>query len=238
VARQLDASRIIDTSEKLHRRVSERFPDSSLSGVAKELQSVALEAAAVSRWLARPIRTLRALVAGCVALLAAVIWVAASEVRFDAQVSTFQELVPFLESLINDVVFIGIGVYFLVGVELRIKRDRAQKALHVLRSLAHIVDMHQLTKDPERLLVPGPDTESSPHREMTAFELTRYLDYCSEILSIISKIAAVYVQHFEDSVTVSAASDVETLTVGLTRKIWQKIMLLDRLVGPSSTTRA
>lgn len=123
---------------------------------------------------------------------------------------------------------IAVGIYFLVGVEVRIKRNRALRALHVLRSLAHIVDMHQLTKDPERLLVSGPDTPSSPRREMTAFELQRYLDYCSEILSIISKVAALYVQHFRDSVIIGAASDLEALTGGLSRKIWQKIMLLDR----------
>ena len=33
----------------------------------------------------------------------------------------------------------------------------------------------------------GPDTPSSPLRRMTPFELTRYLDYCSEMLAIISK---------------------------------------------------
>ena len=86
-------------------------------------------------------------------------------------------------------------------------------------------------QDPERLLVKGPDTESSPKREMTAFQLTRYLDYCSELLSIISKIGAVYVQHFDDAATVDAASSVEGLTVGLSRKVWQKIIILDRMVG-------
>src|SRR5258708_24597219 len=33
----------------------------------------------------------------------------------------------------------------------RIKRARALKAMHELRSLAHIIDMHQLTKDHESL---------------------------------------------------------------------------------------
>lgn len=227
---QLDADRIIDTSRLLQRRVAERFPESGLSRVAEELHVVARDAADVAHWLSRPIRSLRILVVACVLLLIAGLAITIGEIRLDVQLSNLKELVPFLESLVNDIVFIGVGIFFLVTVEGRIKRTRAQKALHVLRSLAHIVDMHQLTKDPERLLHPGPDTESSPKREMTAFELTRYLDYCSEILSIISKIGAVYVQHFEDPLTVSAASDVEALTVGLTRKIWQKIMLLDRVV--------
>jgi len=36
---------------------------------------------------------------------------------------------------------------------------------------------------------------------MTHFELTRYLDYCSEMLALISKIAAIYVQRSHDPVT-------------------------------------
>ena len=36
----------------------------------------------------------------------------------------------------------------------------ALRALHQFRSLAHIVDMHQLTKDPERLMSPQPHTPS------------------------------------------------------------------------------
>jgi len=229
VLRELDASHIVDTAAALQRRIDERFEGSGLGRVAKELGEVAREARAVAVWLARPIWVLRVLVGLCLLLLMGVIAATISRVSFEGSLGSAQQLVPFIESLINDVVFIGVGMYFLLNVEVRIKRNRAQQALHVLRSLAHIVDMHQLTKDPERLLSLGADTPSSPKREMTAFELTRYLDYCSEILSIISKISALYVQHFRDSVTSSAASDLEALTGGLSRKIWQKIMLIDRM---------
>ena len=95
--------------------------------------------------------------------------------------------------------------------------------------MAHIVDMHQLTKDPERLLQGGPATPSSPQRTMTPFELGRYLDYSSEMLSMISKTAAIYVQEFPDSVALDAVNEITSLTNGLSRNIWQKIMLLDRL---------
>src|SRR5207248_2018749 len=97
-----------------------------------------------------------------------------------------------------------------------------------LRSIVHIVDMHQLTKDPERLMSPQPDTASSPPREMNAPELGRYLDYCSELLSLTSKIAALFVQDFADPVVLSTVNEIETLVTGLSGKIWQKITLLDR----------
>jgi hypothetical protein len=40
----------------------------------------------------------------------------------------------------------------------------------------------------------------------------------------------VYVQNFDDSVTLAAVNEIENLTAGLSRKIWQKIMILDRVV--------
>jgi hypothetical protein len=127
-------------------------------------------------------------------------------------------------------VFIGIAIYFLLSVEARIKRHRALKQLRVLRSFAHIVDLHQLTKDPERLpTYGGGNTASSPKRDMTPFMLARYLDYSSEMLALVSKIAAIYVQRFDDVQTMNAASDIENLTVGLSHKIWQKISILDRI---------
>lgn len=64
---------------------------------------------------------------------------------------------------------------------------------------------------------------------MSAFELTRYLDYCTGLLAIISKVAALYVQELKDPVTVSAANAVEELAVNLSRAIWQKIVILDRV---------
>ena len=108
------------------------------------------------------------------------------------------------------------------------------RTLRVLRSLAHIVDMHQLTKDPERVTGQGrSSTASSPRRQMTPFELLRYLDYCSEMLSLISKLAALHVQRFDDEQTLGAVRDIEDLTSNLSQKIWQKIMILDRVLNPA-----
>ena len=108
-----------------------------------------------------------------------------------------------------------------------------------LRALAHIIDMHQLTKDPEMVLGEHPPTESSPARNLTPFQLNRYLDYCSEMLSLVSKIGALYVQSFPDAQALAAVADIGNLTTELSQKIWQKIMILDRYVareqaGPSA----
>jgi hypothetical protein len=133
-----------------------------------------------------------------------------------------------VEAGINDIVLVGAGIYFLLTIETRIKRKVVLRAMHQFRSLAHIVDTHQLTKDPERLLPRGTETAVSPKRTMTPFELSRYLDYCSEMLSLIGKLAALHAQHFEDEVVLNAVDDMEDLTNGLARKIWQKIALITK----------
>ena len=128
----------------------------------------------------------------------------------------------------NPVFWVAIAIFFLLTIESRLKRRRALGTIHGLRSLAHVVDMHQLTKDPERLASPAPDTASSPERTMTPAELGRYLDYCSELLSVNSKLAALLVEHFNDEVVLGAVNEIETLTTGLSGKIWQKIRLIER----------
>ncbi|MFO0942700.1 MAG: hypothetical protein U0930_18335 [Pirellulales bacterium] len=95
--------------------------------------------------------------------------------------------------------------------------------------MAHVIDMHQLTKDPERLLPDWVPSEHSPAMNMTAFELGRYLDYCNELLSLIGKLAAVYVQRFDDEVAIEAVNEVEMLTANLCDRIWQKIMFLNSI---------
>ena len=150
------------------------------------------------------------------------------------QFDDFTSAVQALEASISSVVFIGAAIVFLVSWENRIKRDRALKAIHELRAMAHIVDMHQLTKDPESVLNPNP----SAKRQMTPFELNRYLDYCGDSLALISKIAALYVQEFQDSVLLSAVDEVEELTSGFSRKIWQKITILENLGSPQPEVAA
>jgi hypothetical protein len=149
--------------------------------------------------------------------------------RVRTDVPALADFLQGLEAAVNNIIFIGIGVFFLLTVETRLKRRRALRAVHELRSVAHIIDMHQLTKDPENILSPQRSTPSSPERALGRFELARYLDYCSEALSITSKLAALYAQYFNDPVVLSAVNDVETLAQGFSVKIWQKIMILDTI---------
>jgi hypothetical protein len=222
----LQSDRIVETVQLLHRRIAERFPHAGLASVCEKLLEIARKAQQRSDEIARPIVWVR-LLSGIVILsvLLTFAWTF-SQAKPPDEPLTVDEIVTVLEAGINDVVLIGATIFFFVTLETRIKRGRALKAIHELRSMAHIVDMHQLTKDPERILRHGPDTKSSPKRTMTQFELSRYLDYCSEMMSLIGKVAALYVQEFADEVAVAAVNDIENLTTGMARKIWQKLMVL------------
>lgn len=230
--RTLKPEKIIDTQRKLRDRINKRFPDSGLTGVATELLTVAEEAAKTAESIRRPNIPLRV---GVALLLVGVIGVFVAmgrSVRVQADLGEAVTLVQFLEAAMGTLVFAGLAALFLWTLEERLKRRRALKAIHELRAIAHVVDMHQLTKEPEGLLRRRPVVSAADENQTTKtlFELNRYLNYCSELLAIISKVAAVYVQKFPDGPTVSAVDQVETLCTGLARKIWQKLIVLDKVL--------
>jgi hypothetical protein len=91
--------------------------------------------------------------------------------------------------------------------------------------------MHQLTKDPGMHEDLGLDTENSPYRELNTFELQRYLDYCSEAFSLVGKVAALYSQSLPNEVVVRTVNEIEDLSSGLSRKVWQKLIILNEMIG-------
>lgn len=229
-ALSLDPVRIVETMARLERRIEERFPGSGLGRLCASLLEVGEETRSRLDAVERPIVWLRTatwlmaafVIVGCIAAVRAVV------AEFPTGFGSAFDALQILESGIQDVVFIGVGLAFLVTAENRLRRAKALRHIRELRAIAHIVDMHQLTKDPDRLLHPETlDTDSSPARPLTREELGRYLDYCSELLSLTSKLAALYAERFDDAVVLQAVDEVEALTTGLSSKIWQKIMMLD-----------
>ena len=216
---RLDEAHIIRTIEDLRARIASRFPQANILGVCETFLDASKRVIAIEHYLRRPIWPVRVLAAIAVVALTGVLIAVASIAFREHAVMTLSDIVQTIEAGVNDIVFFGIAVFFLLRVESRIKRRKALEMLHELRSLTHIVDMHQLTKDPALLTSDG---------EMSPAELGRYLDFCSDMLSLISKVAALMVQHFNDDVVLAAVNEIETLTTGLSRKVWQKITLLER----------
>lgn len=228
---KLDTEQIVRTVERLARRIEERFPTASLTRVARELERVTRLSSERVEEIQRPNVALRAGVGLLIASVAIVLILTVPTLRVSWQIQAINDLVETIEGMLGTMFFIGTGILFLVTLESRLKRGKALAAVHELRSLAHIVDMHQLTKDPEQLATSLPPTASSPKRTMTDVELVRYLDYCAEMLALISKVGALYVQRYTDPVVLSAVDEIEDLTDGLSRKIWQKIIIMGHVYG-------
>ncbi len=236
--RELDEAQIAQTLEELRDRIAERFPQSNLRRLCEELFEVSKEASRCASYLRRPNWRLR--IAGglaIVGLIALLLAIAGLTFTAPAQMG-FSDIVQTIEAGVNDIIFFGLAVFFILSIETRVKRRRALAMLHQLRSLAHIVDMHQLTKDPERLMMRQPAQTSDHPRPTTGADLGKYLDFCSELLSLISKIAALLVQRFNDSVVLVAVNEIEQLTTGLSGKIWQKINILERATSTASAPLA
>lgn len=219
---------IKDNAARLEARVGARFPGRRLAVTASEVSALVDETVAqIDRQLHR-LRIVRwiSIVVVVVILTAVVAAVAVLVHGARDGIGDATAWPPFFESVINDLVFAGIAIWFVWVLPQRLFRSATLDALHELRSMAHVIDMHQMTKDPERLRPGFIPTSESIAEDLTAGQLSNYLDYCSELLSCLGKLAALYGQHTTDSAVLAAVADVEDLTTAMSRKIWQKIALL------------
>ena len=230
--RALDPEKVIDTIRVLHQRISERFPGAGLGGVCAELLTLARENSSRAEKISGRNVPLRV---GIFVLLAAgaagLGWIISLFYRVPASAENVYTVLQGLEAAANLIVLMGAGVFFLFRIEERLKRRAALKALHELRSIVHVIDMHQLTKDPGSVVSIAGKTASSPARTLSRIEVARYLDYCSEMLSLTSKVAVLFAQGFPEPTVTEAVSDIERISAGLAQKIWQKIIILEAL-GP------
>ena len=222
----LIAEEIRKTIERLHLRMRDRFPQSSLANICRELLDISTQAPQTVQWIARPNYLLRLGTYGFIAAAALVVAGFLSQLKVRADGLNVAEFVQMIDSALDTLLLLGAGIVFLVTLENRRKRNRVIHAVNRLRCIAHIVDMHQLTKDPDSIAEHPISTPHSPQQVLSPYELARYLDYCTEMLSLVSKTAFLYVQDYHDPVAAEAVNDLEDLTTGLSSKMWQKITML------------
>ena len=229
VSDRLDAPTVIATIDQLGGRIRARFADRGLPKAAAELRSAATEVTElgvhlrgrlrVLRWTARAASVLVALG------MALVLVVAARDADLSGSVRSV-DWVALVESTIQTLVFGGLTLLFLNALPDRLERRHLLRRLHRLRSLAHVIDMHQLTKDPERLRSDFKPTDATVAVDLTRAGMQHYLGYCSELLALVGKVAALCAEDSQDGLILETVSDIENLTNGMSRKIWQKISLL------------
>lgn len=230
---RLEAEPVLTTLHQLRERIGARFPERGLYAVSGELVVLAGDVATSS---ARQRGRLRVVRLGSRVMIALVVAITVLLLAFAVRAAVVDggpahdiEWLSLLESGVNDVVFAAIGIWFLYTVPERLRRSDSLALLHELRSLAHVIDMHQLNKDPERLRTSFTPTPASPTLGLTHEELEHYLDYCSELLSMVGKTAALCAEESRDAVVLDTVSTIETLTTGMSRKIWQKISVLNEV---------
>lgn len=224
--KELKIEKVLKTIHKLNKRIDERIPNSSLSRVCSGLYETAQSAQVRITDLLKPNKLIRIGVISVITIFISVLIYTFSVLEWQFSKPNITDIIQITEALINDVVLVSAALFFLVTIEQRMKRRDILKELHLLRSIAHVIDMHQLTKDPSMINTDLQNTENSPIRTMTPSELQRYLEYCSEMFSIIGKIAVLFSERLPESSIVSAANDIETLCSGLSRKVWQKMFFL------------
>ena len=227
---ELRGQYIIETIQRLERRISERFPGSGLSRVSARLGDLAGQAEGEIERVRKPLWLARV---GAILGVLCILVLAEEIIRLGMpgsyEMGSLSDFLQASEAGVNLAILLAIGVFFMVSLERRFKRRAALMSLYRLRSIIHIVDMHQLTKDPEYVASGHVTTAASPSRTFTRFELSRYLDYCSEMFSLTSKVAALYAQHLHDAVVLAAVNEIESLAASLSHKIWQKIMILNSM---------
>ena len=232
--KKLDSAKIERTIAALHGKIAESLRDRGLVRVCGELHELSRkagkESVAIARrnWLVVGVA-----VALSVAIVGLIVW-SMVHLRPINGPLVFSDYLQALESGINDLLLTGAAIWFLFTVENRLKRRRALNAIHELRAIAHIIDMHQLTKNPSW---EGAGSGDQPAPE-AGVDLHLYFQYCSAMLSLTGKVAALYVQKFNDSETLAAVNEVEELTTGLSRKIWQKMTVLQSGRGAANVATA
>lgn len=229
VSDRLDAPTVIATIDQLGGRIRARFADRGLPKAAAELRSAATEVTELGAHLRGRLRVLRWTARAASVLvalgMALVLVVAARDADLSGSVRSV-DWVALVESTIQTLVFGGLTLLFLNALPDRLERRHLLRRLHRLRSLAHVIDMHQLTKDPERLRSDFEPTDATVAVDLTRAEMQHYLGYCSELLALVGKVAALCAEDSQDGLILETVSDIENLTNGMSRKIWQKISLL------------
>jgi hypothetical protein len=211
--RHLDQQKLVKTSAELAEWMSKEFETAHLSQVAKEVNLLTQEAVARAESIRRPNFWLRA---GIVAILAIALLALGWQVYTDPT-----NTLEFLDITKGAGIYLLSALVFLVTLEIRLKRRKALKAVHELRAMAHIIDMHQLAKDPV--------IDQFRHEpNQFSHRINQYLHVCTALLALVSKIGQLYVEDFPDTEAVRAVDDFESMATGLSNKIWNKIQSMQQ----------
>lgn len=212
------------TCVRLNTRITDRFPASGLAQTSNKLLDISDHIESTIIWIKKPNYFIRISSWVVIALLSLVVIRTFLSLHITFSGMNMADFCQMIDAGFNSIIILGATGIYLMTLEVKRKRKRIINSINKLRSISHIIDAHQLTKDPHSMA--EKQTSNSPDRELSDYDLGRYLDYCSEMLSLTGKIAFLYVQNFEDQDSNAAVNTLEALCSSLSQKIWQKISIL------------
>ncbi len=228
----ISAEMLSETATSIHRRIVERFPQANLrnlaASVAIKVENVADAAKRdfAPRWFITLVLFLLV-----TAVLSAAGWgLYRMGLHFGSP--DWTELVQSADAALQMILVIGVAVWSLLSLGHKLQRSRQLAYLESLREFIHLLDLHQLEKDPDRLSRrPDENTSSSPKMEhvSTAFLMGRYLDYVSELLAVVATMAAYYAANARDEVVLGVVREIGASASQHRLHIGQKAAILAQL---------
>jgi len=209
---------VINTIGLMDRQIDIHFPNRNLSKVSSSIVEFAERHESDLEYIDRPNISIKIAIGSAMSLMSGLVmfWLYELFIHNDGSGMIFE--LQDLDAFINILIFGSAVTWFLLNWQAKSKRRFIIGRINELRSFGHVIDMHQLTKDPF----------FDDEMEMRDKDLIRYLDYCGDLLSCCSKLAATYLEHTDDEMVVQYVNEFESLTGQFNRKIWQKITILDR----------
>jgi hypothetical protein len=218
----------------LSKRINERFskaPHDQLYKLSQTVVGYIENAEAMNAWLRRPILWARALPYLAVLAAFAAMHFVLRQSGLDFVPKTGFEAIQFIESSVNDIIFLGFIVYFLAQVEPKIRRKRAFRAFDELRATIHYIEMSQVDKDPGKVAIPIKSMPNSSKTELNPAEMNRFLSYCSGLITLVGKASLLYAKDIDDPAIVDRSEGIESLAAAVTHKLWAKLTILTIAVG-------
>lgn len=228
----LELDQIVEAIERLQNRIGDRFPNSGLKSHTGELVEFSNLLKKNGRRLVSvsfSVRVISWLGGASVILLIIVPYF--FFVKNQSGIETLPNFLQSLEAVITVIAGTSAAFIAMISIKRSHIRRRALALLQVLREIAHVIDMLQLSKSPASVMFPlEPTAYSRPATEnLSQGEMFRYLSYCGEISALLGKLAVIISGWVHDPAVLSVADDVENFASDLERKMLSKLLLLEQI---------
>ncbi len=234
---RVDPTLLAEKAREVHRRLVERFPHADLRHVAAR---IVLLVEGVRKRAARDQHSgvfTRMLILFLMLALLGGGGYAAFIAAPPFTTPSWVELVQAGEAGVQLLILVTIGVLWCWSAGHRARRQRQLGYLGELREIVNILDLFQLDKDPDRLdRSATQSTASSPQlgEVNSPFLMGRYLDYVSELLAVVSTLAAYYAATAQDDTVLGVVREIGASAGQHRVHIGQKSLMLTNAHGAPS----